>query len=105
MNTKLTTATILVRGELEGVTAYQIAVMINEKLQAAGVDKIRPQMIYNYSKNGMIVSGIKNDMSHRYSVTEATEFAERFATKRISKNVPEVTTPKDTAELQSSTRG
>jgi hypothetical protein len=94
-NTKLTSETIITRGETEGVTAYQIATLINEKLIAAGLDKIRPQMMYNYSRNGMIVKGQKGDMSHRYTVAEATTYAETFATKRINKANQTVEAPEN----------
>lgn len=84
-NTTLTTEQIIARGELEGFTAYQIAKLVNVKLAGANVELVRPQMIYNYSKNGMIAKGKKGDMSVRYTRDEVESFVEKFSSKRIAK--------------------
>lgn len=81
------------RGDL--LTPYQIAKLINAKLVEVGLDEIRPQMMYNYDKNGLIVKGQKG--IKEYTLAEADEFVEKFTAKRISKNQPvEVETVEDT---------
>jgi hypothetical protein len=101
-NQKLTVDQILRRGEVEGITPYQIAQLVNAELLSAGRSdlEIRPQMMYNYSKNGMIVKGVKEG-AHKYTVAQATAYATAFAAKRIQKNtvqvqVEEVDTTSDT---------
>jgi hypothetical protein len=84
-NKSLTVEQIMARGEIEGFTAYQIAQLINAKLTAAGFEQIRPQMMYNYDRNGMIVKGQKDVTKTRtFTMAETIEFVEKFTTKRMS---------------------
>jgi hypothetical protein len=85
-NVKLTDAQIIARGEAEGFTAYQIAQLINTKLISAGCEPIRPQMMYNYDRNGLIVKGSKDRVAsgERYTTEEVMAFVNKFTTKRIA---------------------
>jgi hypothetical protein len=40
-------------------TAYEIHKVLNRILSEAGTKEVRPQMMYNYLRNGMIVRGEK----------------------------------------------
>jgi hypothetical protein len=86
---KLTIQQIISRIENEGATAYQIATLLNVQLEAHGFKPVRPQMIYNYDRNGMVVKGVKDvTKTRRFSMTEVTEFIDRFVTNKISKASP-----------------
>ena len=61
------------------ITAYKIHNIINGTFKVLGVDKVvPPQMMYNYSKNGMI-SGIK--LQKQYNKDEVTKFVTKYVTK------------------------
>jgi hypothetical protein len=108
--TKLNLDQIQSRGDVEGYTAYQIwrilsaAVTAEGLLTAKGVPAwTRPQMVYNYNRNGMVVPGQKNvDRFTRDQV-------EAFVTKQLTnlRNLPtnKKTEIKITTAQQSSTRG
>lgn len=68
-------------------TAYAIASMINDQLSAAGRTDlhIKPQMMYNYAKNGLIVKGLKGLPADGYSQDQADAFVSKFVTNRIAK--------------------
>lgn len=98
-NTKLTSDQIIARAEAEGgLTPYQIASLINYKFEAAGRKDlcIRPQMMYNYDRNGLIVKGVKNVVNTRntckYTVDEGTTFVDKYVSKKLGTNTtPQVT--------------
>lgn len=61
------------------ITSYKIHNIINGTFKVLGVEKeIKPQMMYNYSKNGMI-SGIK--LQKQYNKDEVTKFVTKYVTK------------------------
>lgn len=65
-------------------TPYGIWKVLNEILKANGRDEIRPQMMYNYARNGMIVKGAKifgTDL-RPITRTEVIEFILRYCTKK-----------------------
>lgn len=79
----MTYAQIIARGEVEGITPYQLASLINMELAGRGMDPIRPQMMYNYNRNGMIVKGVKN--LDRFTVAQALEYVGKFVANRVLK--------------------
>lgn len=72
---------------LEGIltadeyTAYQIHSVLNQVLVANGLDKIRPQMMYNYARNGLIVQGVKifGQSLRTFTKSEVAEFIIRYS--------------------------
>jgi hypothetical protein len=61
------------------MTAYQLAKLVNEALESAGIDKrIPPQMIYTYVRKGYI----KVDEAKRISVEEADRWMTGYLTKQ-----------------------
>lgn len=81
-NQNLSAEQIIARAQLEGITVYQIAKLINFRLEANGFEPIRPQMMYNYNKNGLI-NGRKND---EVTLAEALAYVEKFATRRMAQD-------------------
>lgn len=79
---KVTDLRTLVEGIVEETdrdihTPYQVHVIVNLVLQGLGTDyRVRPQMMYNYDRNGMIVRGSKSKM--RFTNDEVIEFVTRF---------------------------
>lgn len=93
MAAKMDIQKIWTRGEHEGFTAYMIATIVNEELAAKGLEQIRPQMMYNYSKNGLI-NGVKNQHAVRgYTTPEVVEFVNRFVAMRAAKGTKTTPTP------------
>lgn len=68
----------------ETYTPYGIWKVLNEILKANGQAEIRPQMMYNYARNGMIVKGSKIFGTDLRPITrdEVVAFIERYCTKR-----------------------
>jgi hypothetical protein len=65
------------------ITPYQIHTVVNTLFEAFGHPKrIRPQMVYNYDRNGMIVKGLKD--VKRYGADDVAAFATKFVTKHMS---------------------
>jgi hypothetical protein len=64
-------------------TAYQIHTVLNEVLVKAGLEKIRPQMMYNYARNGLIVSGEKifGATLRTFTPAEVLEFVLRYCVR------------------------
>jgi hypothetical protein len=64
----------------EQYSAYGIATVINQILVANGSEKIRPQMMYNYGRNGLIVSGEKifGTTLRPFTQSEVVEFVIRY---------------------------
>lgn len=70
--------------ETKEITAYGIHTVINNTFKILGIDiEIRPQMMYNYARNGMIVKGQKGTKT--YNKNEVIEFAVKFVEKRVNK--------------------
>jgi hypothetical protein len=111
MNKQLPIAIVKTRGDVEGYTAYMVWRVLRDEIEQAELGGAwkRPQALYNYSKNGMIAKGKKGDMSVRYTREETDTFVqaqlEKIRNKANQDDSNEETTPKDTAELQSATRG
>lgn len=75
----------------QSYTAYKIYVLINKIGSAIGVGELvtRPQMMYNYARNGLIVKGYSvkagTYTSREFTRAEVIEFVTKFVTKKISK--------------------
>lgn len=64
----------------EAWTPYQVSTVVNKALEAVGTEyRVRPQMMYNYDRNGMIVRGSKD--KKRFTEDEVIAFATRFVEK------------------------
>lgn len=64
----------------ESITPYAIHRVINSTFEVLGVQKeIRPQMMYNYDRNGLIVKGSKG--IKKYTNLQVQEFAVKYVTK------------------------
>ena len=61
-------------------SAYGVAKVVNQLLVAAGRDEIRPQMMYNYARNGLLVQGEKIFGASLREITsqEVMEFIIRY---------------------------
>lgn len=66
--------------ELAEFTCYQVHNVLNSAFAVLGSSKtIRPQMMYNYSSNGLI-NGIKAP-KQKFTPAEVIKFATKFVTK------------------------
>lgn len=67
----------------ESYTSYGISAVLNKILVANGSDKIRPQMMYNYARNGLIVKGEKifGASLRDFTAIEVTEFLIRYCVR------------------------
>jgi len=65
----------------EEYSAYGIHTVLNQVLVANGLDKIRPQMMYNYARNGLIVKGAKifGQSLRNFTKDEVAEFIVRYS--------------------------
>jgi hypothetical protein len=86
--TELTAETVvaeLVEALKDESTAYNVAVLINKSFEILGVEKKIPtQMMYNYTKNGMIAKGKKGTASNiRYTKDEVKTFALKYINKYL----------------------
>jgi hypothetical protein len=99
MNKTLSIEQIRTRAAVEGITLYQIARILNDQLEKAGRTDltVRPQMIYNYGKNGMVVKGLKG--TDGYTLEQADAFDERFVKNRIAKNPAPAPTTEDSDQV------
>lgn len=85
MAQKMDIQKVWTRGAHEGFTPYMVATLINVELAQRGLEIIRPQMMYNYDKNGLI-NGTKNQNADRgYTTDEVKAFVEKFANMRQAK--------------------
>lgn len=107
-NTTKTIQQILESDELTAYEVYrllQAAVATINQVRAA---ELRPQMMYNYTRNGMIAKGKKGSGAViRYTVTEAATFISKWTTKNLNTEV-NILAPKqhkDHAMMQSMSRG
>lgn len=86
--TELTEADLgsVVRDLIESIgtatlTMYQLHKVVNGALEVFGVEyRVRPQMMYNYNNNKMIVKGEKVD---KVDKVQAAVFTTKFVGKRI----------------------
>jgi hypothetical protein len=64
-------------------SAYGIHTVLNKVLVAGGVAMIRPQMMYNYARNGMIVRGEKifGAALRPFTASEVREFVIRYCVR------------------------
>jgi hypothetical protein len=64
-------------------SAYAVHTVLNEILVANGAEKIRPQMMYNYARNGLIVSGEKvfGATLRTFTAVEVMEFLIRYCVR------------------------
>jgi hypothetical protein len=84
-NKTLSVEQVIARGIAEGFLPYSIARLINDQLEKAGFEQIRPQMMYNYDRNGLI-NGTKAQNSVRpYTLDETNKFVTKFVAMRIAK--------------------
>jgi len=67
----------------ETYTAYGVHTLLNRILKEAGREPIRPQMMYNYLRNGLLVKGIKIHGESLRTVTnqEVVTFLVRYTTR------------------------
>jgi hypothetical protein len=71
-------------GSESSITAYKIANVVNGIFKASDFEKsVPPQMMYNYSRNGLIVKGEKG--KKQFNKTEVTEFVTRYTKKQMGK--------------------
>lgn len=65
----------------EEYSAYGVHVVLNQVLVANGADKVRPQMMYNYLRNGLLVRGEKifGETLRKVTKVEVMEFILRYS--------------------------
>lgn len=69
-------------GTSETITPYALHNIVNGALEALGSGKrIRPQMMYNYSRNGLLVKGEKGIKA--LTKDQSVAFATKYVTKQI----------------------
>lgn len=74
-------------GNEDGITSYGTWKIMTEGFRALGIDQNRPsQMMYNYTRNGMIAKRTKGMAGKdvRYTRDEVIEFLVKFYTKHTS---------------------
>jgi hypothetical protein len=75
----------LANTEVEEIKLYQVAKILNQVLVEMGIEKdgvpyqVRPQMVYNYGRQGMVVKGQKS--SEAITPAQAYEFITKFVAK------------------------
>lgn len=69
----------------EEVTAYKIATVVNGTFTVMGNEKRIPtQMMYNYTRNGLIVKGKKGSAKEiRYTKEEVKSFVVKYVNKFV----------------------
>jgi hypothetical protein len=90
MAKKMDIQRVWTRGEHEGFTAYMVATIVNVELANRGLEEIRPQMMYNYDKNGLIngtkgQNALEREGKLGYTTEEVIAFANKFADMRQAK--------------------
>ena len=75
-------------------SAYGIHTVLNQILVANGRDKIRPQMMYNYARNGLVVQGEKifGTSLRAFTNGEVAQFIIRYCVRNGIKITFEATT-------------
>jgi len=75
--------TVAVFGDDPTITPYKIHTVVNGAFEALSNEKrIRPQMMYNYDRNGMIAKGKKGVKA--YTEDEVKAFATKYVNKHTS---------------------
>jgi hypothetical protein len=66
-------------------TAFTVATQINKVFKAVGHDRVIPtQMMYNYTRNGMIVKGKKGSgATIRYTKEEVQTYVLKYTRKQL----------------------
>jgi len=64
-------------------SAYGVHTVLNQILVANGLDKVRPQMMYNYLRNGLLVRGQKiyGQTLRSLTAAEVEEFLIRYCVR------------------------
>jgi len=66
------------------ISPYRIHVIVNLVLDVVNpAYQVRPQMMYNYAKNGLIVKGEKGNK--KFTKANVIDFVTRFVTRNASK--------------------
>jgi hypothetical protein len=84
------------------ITPYRIFLVLRSEIEKVDADRaalLRPQMLYNYSRNGLIVSGFKpTGTNARYTADEVRAFVAKWLKKNLKVQVSfeaPVQTPSD----------
>ena len=71
-------------GTSEEMTPYLVHSIVNTVFEALEVEyRVRPQMMYNYDRNGLIVKGQKG--KKRFTRDEVLDFVTRFVNRNINR--------------------
>jgi hypothetical protein len=67
----------------QSYSAYGVHSVLNRILVANGLDKVRPQMMYNYLRNGLLVKGQKifGETLREVTKDEVAEFILRYCVR------------------------
>lgn len=67
----------------EQYSAYAVHTVLNLIMVANGLEKVRPQMMYNYARNGLIVTGEKifGATLRTFTPSEVCEFLIRYCVR------------------------
>lgn len=67
----------------QSYSAYAVSKVLNQIMVANGRDEIRPQMMYNYARNGLLVQGVKIFGASLREITseEVMEFIIRYCVR------------------------
>jgi hypothetical protein len=67
----------------ESYSAYGVHTVLNRIMVANGLDTVRPQMMYNYLRNGLLVRGEKifGETLREVTKQEAVEFIIRYCVR------------------------
>src|SRR6185436_19514846 len=106
-NTTKSIQQILDSAELTAYEVYRLQHAATQLIDPDRAAELRPQMIYNYTRNGLIVKGKKGSGKDiRYTVTEAAQWIKKWTMKNLGTDVYIINTrttenTKDTAQMQS----
>jgi len=69
---------------VDEITPYLVHSVINAAMEALDSEyRVRPQMMYNYARNGLVVKGSKG--AKRFTRDEVCDFVVRFVNRQIQK--------------------
>jgi len=80
----------------DSYTSYRISVVLNVILAANGRDSVRPQMMYNYAKNGLIVpkTPIAGETLREFTKDEVVAFIVRYCNRnKVEIKIPTAADP------------
>ena len=106
-NTTRSIDAILASDELTAYEVYRLWAAAVATVDVNRASELRPQMVYNYTRNGLIAKGKKGSGSViRYTVTEAQAWIKKWTNKHLSTEIDILATqaPKTTADLISEYR-